>query len=115
MAALWHAAFPDLQCSVDDEIAEGDRVMTRWTMRGTHLGTFRGLPPTGRFLTGWAMEVSRIEGDKIAEQWLLWDTLDMLQQLGALAPPLPSTSHPHSPLPAPREPGSAQTGDDRVG
>jgi steroid delta-isomerase-like uncharacterized protein len=115
MAALWHAAFPDLQCRVDDEIAEGDRVMTRWTMRGTHLGTFRGLPPTGRFVTGWAMEVSRIEGDKIAEQWLLWDTLNMLQQMGALIPPIPSTSHPHSPSPAQRESGSALAGDDRVG
>jgi steroid delta-isomerase-like uncharacterized protein len=114
-AALWHAAFPDMQVTVDDEIAEGDRVMTRWTMRGTHLGTFRGLPPTCRVLTGWAMEVSRIAGGKIAEQWLLWDTLDMLHQLGPLPPPLPATSYPHTPSPTLREPGGALAGDEHVG
>lgn len=83
MAALWHAAFPDLQFAIDDEIAEGDRVMTRWTMHGTHLGPFRGVPPSGRPVTGWAIEVSRIAGGKIGEQWLLWDTLDLLHQLTA--------------------------------
>jgi steroid delta-isomerase-like uncharacterized protein len=84
-AASWRAAFPDLHFTVEDEWAEGDTVVTRWTARGTHRGTLRGIPPTGRRVVVMALEVSRVAGGKIAEEWLAWDTLGLLQQLGGVS------------------------------
>lgn len=79
---LWHTAFPDLHFTVEHEVAEGDVVVSHWTARGTHLGPLRGAPPSGRQVTVGAIEMSRIAGDRIVEQWLVWDTADLLQQLG---------------------------------
>jgi steroid delta-isomerase-like uncharacterized protein len=84
-ATSWRAAFPDLHFTVEDEWAEGDTVVTRWTARGTHRGTLRGIPPTGKRVEVMALEVSRIAGGKNAEQWLAWDTLGLLQQLGGVS------------------------------
>jgi steroid delta-isomerase-like uncharacterized protein len=84
-AASWRDAFPDLHVTVEDEWAEGDTVVTRWTARGTHRGTLRGIPPTGKRVVVMALEVSRIAGGKIAEEWLAFDTLGLLQQLGGVS------------------------------
>ena len=84
-AASWRAAFPDLHFTVEDEWAEGDTVVTRWTARGTHRGTLRGIPPTGKRVVVMALAVSRIAGGKIAEEWLAFDTLGLLQQLGGVS------------------------------
>jgi steroid delta-isomerase-like uncharacterized protein len=82
----FYAVMPDLSITVEDLIAEGDKVVIRWTMRGTHTGEFMGSPPTGNPLTVKAMECFRIAGGRIVERWSLWDQLTLLQQLGAVPP-----------------------------
>jgi predicted ester cyclase len=78
------AAFPDLQLTVENIIAEGDFVAISLTARGTHQGTFQGIPPTGKSVTVSAFEVVRIENGKLAEHWGGPDTLNLLQQIGAV-------------------------------
>jgi steroid delta-isomerase-like uncharacterized protein len=83
-AAVYRAAFSDLQIKVEDQIAEGDKVVTRWTAVGTQDGDLPGLPASGRSSTVTGMTIDRIEDGKIVESWGNWDTLGMLQQLGAV-------------------------------
>lgn len=79
-------AFPDLCAIVEDEIAEGDRVVQRLTLSGTHRGEYRGLPPTGRRATWQLVAIQRISPEgKIAEHWSSPDLFGLLRQLGALA------------------------------
>jgi steroid delta-isomerase-like uncharacterized protein len=81
------SAFPDLQLTVEDILAEGDRVVTRWTMRGSHHGEFFGIPATGRQVTVTGMDIWRIADGKAAEHWDSIDNLGMLQQLGVIPSP----------------------------
>jgi steroid delta-isomerase-like uncharacterized protein len=76
------AAFPDGYWTIDDMIAEGDRVAWRFTFHGTHRGEFMGFPATGRQVTMAGMVISRIARGKIAEEWEIWDGAGMAQQLG---------------------------------
>jgi steroid delta-isomerase-like uncharacterized protein len=77
-------AFPDLCALVDDEIAEGDRVVQRLTLSGTHAGEFLGIPPTGKRVTWQLMAIQHLDpGGKVAEHWAIWDQLGLLRQLGA--------------------------------
>jgi steroid delta-isomerase-like uncharacterized protein len=76
--------FPDGAITVDDQIAEGDIVATRWTARGTNTGELMGMPPTGKQVTLTGITYGRIEDGKAREAWLIWDTLAMMQQLGAV-------------------------------
>jgi predicted ester cyclase len=79
-------AFPDLNVSVEDVIAEGEKVIIRYTSRGTHQGETRGLgPPTGRHIELEGLAMQRFEESRIVEFWDRFDTLSLLQQLG-LAP-----------------------------
>jgi steroid delta-isomerase-like uncharacterized protein len=87
LIAMYRAAFPDLRFAVEDMVAEGDKVVTRLTARGTHRGELLGIPPTGRAIAISAMEIYRFDGDKIAEQWVVGDVLGLLQQLGAIPAP----------------------------
>jgi steroid delta-isomerase-like uncharacterized protein len=80
-------AFPDLQFSIEDMIAEGDRVVVRYTGRGTHQGDLMGIAPTGKQATASAVVIVRIEEGKVAEDWLNLDQLGLLQQLGVIPPP----------------------------
>ena len=80
----WFAAFPDAQLTIEDLIAEGDKVVGRFTMRGTHRGAFMGIAPTGKHVTMTGINICRIEEGKIAEMWQNLDTLGLLQQLGAI-------------------------------
>ena len=80
------AAFPDAQITVEDLIAEGDRVAVRVTVRGTHQGTFIGVAPTGRRVTLEAITIYRVDAGKIVEDWTIADIPGLLQQLGASAP-----------------------------
>ena len=80
-------AFPDGRYEVEDVLAEGDRVATRYTFRGTHRGEFFGVPPTGRAVAATGINVHRVEGGRIAEQWAQFDTVGLLRQLGALPAP----------------------------
>jgi steroid delta-isomerase-like uncharacterized protein/deazaflavin-dependent oxidoreductase (nitroreductase family) len=84
LMAVYTSAFPDLQLSTEDMVAEGDKVAIRNTWRGTHHGTFQGLPPTGKDVTFTGTDFFRFVGGKIAEQWADLDALGMMQQLGGI-------------------------------
>lgn len=75
-------AFPDCQFTIEDMIAEGDRVATKKTFTGTHEGEFNGIPPTGRRVTLTFVDILRLRDGKIVEHWLSMDQLSFLQQLG---------------------------------
>jgi len=77
-------AFPDIKISIDDEIAEGDKVVFNWTSRGTHQGELYGIPATGKQVTNTGMTIYRLENAKIAELWFIGDNLGMMQQLGVV-------------------------------
>jgi predicted ester cyclase len=83
----FRAGFPDLHCTVEDEIREGDRLAAHWIMCGTHYGPYLGNPPTGRRITVQGMLYARIEKGQIVENWLLVDQMGLLQQLGLIPPP----------------------------
>jgi len=78
------AAFPDVHYTVEDQIAEGDKVVVRYRFRGTHLGAFQGMPPTGKKVSYTGILIYRIGDGKIAEQWTEFDLLGLLRQLGVL-------------------------------
>jgi steroid delta-isomerase-like uncharacterized protein len=82
--APYFAAFPDVQFTVEDQIAEGDQVVARWTARGTHRGTLMGIAPTGKHVTVTGIAIWRVEQGKMAEMWQNWDALGLLQQVGAI-------------------------------
>ena len=80
--AAFREAFPDVRSTIDDLVAEGDRVAFRMTMRGTHRGAFRGVAPTGAAVEIGVVDVVRVEGGRLAEHWGGPDLLDALRQLG---------------------------------
>ena len=82
--ASFRTAFPDLNVSIDEQIADGSRVVNRLTIRGTHQGPFQGVPPTGRQVEVSAMNLVGIEDGKIVELRGMPDLLGLMQQLGAL-------------------------------
>jgi steroid delta-isomerase-like uncharacterized protein len=82
--AAYRAAFPDAVSTVEDQVAEGDRVVTRWRARGTHDGPLGDLPATGRAFEMDGVTIERIEGGRIAEVWVARDELGLMRQLGAL-------------------------------
>jgi steroid delta-isomerase-like uncharacterized protein len=77
-------AFPDLVRTVEDLVAEGDRVVARWTARGTHTGDFQWIPPSGNFATSSGITIFRIADGRIVEEWSESDMLGLLQQVGAI-------------------------------
>lgn len=90
-------AFPDLRVMIDDQVAEGDRVVTRWTATGTHTGAFHGIPPTGRRGTMTGIDIDRLVDGKAVECWTNADYLGLLQQLGAI----PAPDEQEAPIPTP--------------
>jgi steroid delta-isomerase-like uncharacterized protein len=83
-------SFPDWHEQIEDIIAEGDRVVIRWTARGTHQGEFEGIPPTGKQVTIAEVAIYPIAAGKIAEQWGFPDIMALLRQLGAEPPGNPA-------------------------
>ena len=83
-AHAFYEAFPDLRHIIEDQIAEGDTVVSRITVRGTHKGDFRGTPPTGKEVEYSSATIHRIVGGKIVEEWVEADILGMMQQLGII-------------------------------
>jgi steroid delta-isomerase-like uncharacterized protein len=82
-ATTYFEAFPDMNITVDDVLAEGDQVVSRYTIRGTHQGETEEFgPPTGRQMELQGITIHRFEGDKIVEEWERYDNLSVLQQLG---------------------------------
>ena len=80
----YRGAFPDGHTTVEDVIAEGDKVAYRWSFRGSHQGELMGIPPTGKEVTITGITVDRISGGKIEEEWNNFDQLGVLRQLGAV-------------------------------
>ena len=76
-------AFPDFHATIHQQLAEGDRVVTFKTMRGTHHGQFMGIAPTGRTVTFDVIDIVRIENGKVVEHWAVQDRAALMQQLGA--------------------------------
>ena len=83
LVTTWRTAFPDMRETVEDLIAEGDKVVGRFSMRGTHGGEFMGVPPTDRSVTMSGIDIVRVAGGKIAEFWYGEHLLELMQQLGA--------------------------------
>ncbi len=80
-------AFPDVQMSIEDMIAEGDKVVARVSVSGTHQGEFMGIDPTGNRVTITGIDILRIAEGKIVEHWGNFDDLGMMQQLGVISEP----------------------------
>ena len=85
--AAFEAAFPGYGMIVEDMIAEGDKVVVRGAMHGTHKGDLMGIPPTGKQVTISVIIIYRIADGKIVEHWMIADQLGLMQQLGVFPPP----------------------------
>ncbi len=84
---MFRAAFSDTQTTVDDAIAEGDKVAWRWTFRGTHTSPFMGIPATGKAITLTGITIDRVVGNQIVERWNQADFMGMMQQLSVTPAP----------------------------
>jgi steroid delta-isomerase-like uncharacterized protein len=82
--SMYLTAFPDVQLTIEDMIAEGDTVVFRHTFRGTHKGDLMGIPPTGKQVNVTGIDIFRTAGGKIVEQWTNADELGAMQQLGVV-------------------------------
>ncbi len=80
----YRSALSDIHVEIEDQIAEGDKVVTRWIGTGTHDGEFAGIAPTGKRVTLPGMEIVRISGGKLVEGWEGYDSMNMMRQLGAI-------------------------------
>lgn len=81
---LYRTAFPDLRFTIEDTIAEGETVVARWTCRGTHRGDLNGIAPTGKQFAISGVSIARFVGGKMAEGWINWDALGLMQHLGVV-------------------------------
>jgi steroid delta-isomerase-like uncharacterized protein len=84
---MYRTAFPDLEFSIEFQLAEGDMVATRWIGTGTHEGELMGMQPTGKKSSVTGIAIDRIQDGKIVESWNNWDTLGMMQNIGAIPEP----------------------------
>ncbi len=87
LVSMYRGAFPDLHITIEDEITAGDKVVTRFTGRGTHKGSLMGIPPTGKRVTLTAIDILRFENGRIVEHWGNQDLLGMMQQIGVIPAP----------------------------
>jgi steroid delta-isomerase-like uncharacterized protein len=83
-ATLYRTAFPDVRLTIEEIIAEGEIVMTRWSCRGTHKGDLSGIAPTGKQINISGVTIARLANSKLAEGWVNWDALGLMQQLGVV-------------------------------
>jgi steroid delta-isomerase-like uncharacterized protein len=87
-----HTGMPDFKCAFDEVLVSGDYLISRWTITGTHTDTLRGLPPTGKAVRFSGLAIDRVIDGKMVEEWVYFNVLDLLQQLGfSLVPPEPPT------------------------
>jgi steroid delta-isomerase-like uncharacterized protein len=87
LVTVYRNAFPDIRFTIDEQIAEGDKVVTRWSADGTHKGELVGIPATGKTSTVTGITVDRFVNGKIAETWGIFDQFGMMQQLGVIPMP----------------------------
>ncbi len=84
---MFRRAFPDSYFTVEDMVAEGDKVVTRKTFHGTHEGEFMGIPPSGRSVSMGLIDIVRISEGRVVEHWSEGDSFGMMQQLGVIPQP----------------------------
>ena len=84
-AADFRQGFPDVVSTIEDLIAEGDKVVARWRSRATHRGDYMGIAPSGKEVEFTGISIYRIEGNKIAESWSVEDQFGLMRQIGAVA------------------------------
>lgn len=84
LIGAFRTAFPDMKFIVEDQIAEDDQVATRLTIRGTHLGDFMGIPASGKQVEVSAVSIWHVAEGKLINEWVNWDSLGMMQQLGVI-------------------------------
>jgi steroid delta-isomerase-like uncharacterized protein len=84
---VFRSAFPDFQVTIDDVIAEGEKVVVRSTWSGTHKGEFMGIPPSGKSVSFGVYDTIRIAGGKVVEHWGQMDNMTLMQQLGVVPAP----------------------------
>jgi steroid delta-isomerase-like uncharacterized protein len=89
LVTMYRTALPDLKAPVEAQVVEGDTVVTRWTARATNQGPLLGTAPTGKPIQVGGVYIHRFEGGRIAEEWVYYDTLGFLQQLGLVSLPRP--------------------------
>ena len=82
--AMFRRAFPDLHFTIEDQVAESEKIVTRYTVQGTHLGPPMGIPATGKQGTITGIDIYRITDGQIEEAWSNWDTLGLLQRIGVI-------------------------------
>jgi predicted ester cyclase len=87
LTTMLRSAFPDFKATLDDIVAEGDKVVIRQTWSGTQKGEFMGIPPTGKKVSFGVIDIMRFEGGKVVEHWGQMDSMGMMQQLGAIPEP----------------------------
>jgi steroid delta-isomerase-like uncharacterized protein len=87
LATMMRNAFPDFKATIEDIIAEGDKVVIRMTWSGTQKGEFMGVPPTGKSVSFGVLDIIRVSGGKFVEHWGQMDSMGMMQQLGAIPAP----------------------------
>ena len=87
LVSMYRTAFPDSHFTVEDQIAEGNKVVTRWTACGTQKGELMGVAPTNKQMTVTGIDIHHIVNGKIEEHWSNWDTLGLMQQLGVVPQP----------------------------
>ena len=96
LARMYRAAFPDLKCTILASCAEGDTCVTHWRMTGTHRGKLMGLEPTGKRVTVEGMSFAKFRGGKLAEDWVQWDSLGLMRQLGVVPSAQPGMGGPET-------------------
>jgi steroid delta-isomerase-like uncharacterized protein len=84
LVIMFRTPFPDLDSTIEDQVAEGDTVVSRLIVRGTHKGEFFGVPPTGKQFTIASIDLDRLANGKIVEHWSIADQLGLMQQLGVI-------------------------------
>jgi len=89
--AMYVAAAPDMCITIEEMVAEGDKVAVRWIVDGTHRGELFGVPPTGNHLRFEGISICRLADGKIAEQFEQWDRLELMRQLGVAPTPAQAT------------------------
>jgi steroid delta-isomerase-like uncharacterized protein len=82
--SMYRSAFPDFRFTIEDMIAEGEKVVIRWTIQGTHKGEYMGIAPTGKNVTLTGISIRRIAGRTIREEWLASNMLSFMQQMGVV-------------------------------
>ena len=85
--SMYLSAFPDTKMTIEDLLAEGDKVVTRWSATGTHTGELMGIPATGKQVTVTGLDINRYSGGKSVEHWGEFDQMGMMQQLGVVPGP----------------------------